>query len=94
MAYEGDVRRILQTLRNTVSDTRNRQKQVNSLIGQKSQYWKGQGADAFSKEYGEISSDADQLLRCIDRAGDALGQLPSLIARAERERSQAAAKKG
>ncbi len=93
MAYEGDVRRVLQTLRSTTSDTRNKQKQVNSLIGQSSRYWKVTGADIFSKEYGEISSDADKLLCCIDRAGDALGQLPSLIARAERERSQAAAKK-
>lgn len=94
MAYEVDVRRITQTLRSTASDTRNKQKQVNSLIGQRNRYWKGMGADAFSKEYGEISSDADKLFRSIDRACDALGQLPSLIARAEQERSQAEAKKG
>lgn len=93
MAYEGDVRRVMQGLRSTVADTRNKQNQVNTLVGQRTRYWKGAGADMFSQEYAEISGDADKLLRCIDRASDALGQLPSLIARAERERSQAAAKK-
>ena len=93
MAYEGEARRVMQALRIATTDARNRQKQVNSMVSQRTRYWTGAGADMFSKEYGEISSDADKLLRCIDRASDALGQLPSLIARAERERSQAAAKK-
>ena len=92
MAYEGDVRRVLQTLRSTGSDTRNKQNQVNSIVGQRTQYWKGSASDAFSNEYGGINSDADTILRCIDRACDALGRLPSLIDRAERERKQAAEK--
>lgn len=94
MAYEGDIRRVTQVLRSTAADVRSKQNQVNTLAGRRSQYWKGAGADAFSKEYGKISSDADKLLRCIDRASDALGRLPSLIAKAEQERSEAAAKKG
>lgn len=94
MAYEGDVRRAVQALRNAAADTRNRKNQVDSLADQRPRYWKGMGADAFSEEYGEISGKANELMRCIDRAGDALGRLPALIARAERERSQAMEKKG
>lgn len=93
MAYENEARRAQQLLRSAASDTRNQRNQVNSLVDQRPQYWKGKGADAFSKEFQEINSDVDKLLRCIDRAGDALGQLPSQIARAEQERKQKAAKK-
>lgn len=90
MAYEGDVRRVQRALSGAASNAKSRRRQVDSLVGQRGQYWKGKAADAFSGEYREISGDADKLLRCVDRAGDALGRLPSLIARAERERSQKA----
>lgn len=94
VAYEADVRRAAQALGSAAADIRNKKNQTDSLAGQRTLYWKGAGADAFSREYGEISGNANELMRCIDRAGDALGRLPSLIARAERERSRAMEKKG
>lgn len=90
MAYELDVYRVRGVLNSVESTAKSERSRVGSLISQRGQYWKGKGADAFSSEYGDIDKDVDKLLRCVDRAGDALGRLPSLIARAERERSQKA----
>lgn len=92
MAYEGDVRRVQRMLNDSASNIRSKRGQVNSLVEQRSRYWNGEGAESFSSKYREINSGADQLLRCLDRACDALGQLPSLIARAEREREEKAKK--
>ncbi len=92
MAYEGEVRRVHQALRSTGAESRNKQNRLQSFVDQRTRYWKGPAADMFSKEYGGIAGDIGKLMRCIDRAGDALRQLPSLIARAEDERRRAAAK--
>lgn len=90
MAYEGDIRRVRRALGSAASSARARRSQTDSMVSQRGRYWQGKGADAFFGEYREISGDVDKLLRCADRACDALERLLPLIARAERERSQKA----
>lgn len=93
MAYERDVRRAASTLGNSARNAQSERRKISTLVDGSNQWWKGKGGEAFIKEYKVIDNDAAKFLRYMDRAIDGLNRLPSLIARAERERREEAARK-
>ena len=93
MAFESDVRRQASLLNDSARNARTERGRVNPLVDGAAQWWKGKGAEAFIGEYKSIDSNVNSFLRSIDSAVNNLNRLPSLIARAERERKEEAARK-
>lgn len=93
MAYESDVRRQAQLLRDSARNAQNQRSKVGSYVDSAHQWWKGKGGEAFVKEYKEVDGDVGRFLNTVNAAADQMSRLPSLIQRAEQERRKAAEKK-
>lgn len=92
MAYDSDVRRQARALRDSIQSAKNERNRAASLVASGNQWWKGKGGEAFLREYKDIDDDVTRFLRYMDDAANALERLPSLIARADRERRKDANK--
>lgn len=90
MAYESDVRHQARSLRDSSRSAKSERSKVASLVNTGNQWWKGKGGEAFLREYKDIDDDVTRFLRYMDDAADGLERLPSLIARADRERREKA----
>ncbi|MBR5509739.1 MAG: WXG100 family type VII secretion target [Lachnospiraceae bacterium] len=88
MAYENEVRQQRQLLSQTVGDVKRKRQQMQTVMNDASRWWKGKGGETFIHAYRDIDQDAAQFVRYLERAVDGLERLPSLIARAERERRE------
>lgn len=93
MAYESDVRRQAQLLRDVSRNARNQRNKAGAYVDSANQWWKGKGGEAFVKEYKEVDGEVERFLNAVNAAADQMNRLPSLIQRAEQERRKAAEKK-
>ena len=93
MAYESEVKRQSKKLDDSARSAQNERNRINSLVGGAHQWWKGKGGEAFTNAYNSIDNDVNRFLRRIDDVVSNMNRLPALIERAERERSEEAARK-